>query len=454
MTDRQLDAGLSTSASPEARPSAAARLGARLRAHRIAAGLTQSDVGGARFSKEYISQIERAKTSPTGEAVEWLAARLGIDVAILRSGIATDLRSRVEALLASAEALSAARRYLEAADLFAATRLEVGATGSVELELCALSGEAWARIQDGDERAAVRLLQSAREVAEGPQFSDAESADVLFMLGVCRYKLSSITTAAAIFDQALALAEASGGPCDRLRADILAWRSRCRRRQREFDAARDDVEAALELGRPADDRRAAADTAFEASVAAQQLGQWSAARTHARRAKTLYQELADERDAGRLLLNLGGIEVLRGKPQRAIEHLEASLAAAVKAGLQPEAAQALGSLATVHLHLAEYEAADEDARRALDLLAGREDAPNERGQVHLVLGRALLERGRLDDAEASFEAAGAAFEQTASAGHRAEAWVALGDLASRRGDDREAARLYRNAAEALQDIRF
>ena len=31
---------------------------------------------------------------------------------------------------------------------------------------------------------------------------------------------------------------------------------------------------------------------------------------------------------------------------------------------------------------------------------------------------------------------------------------ALGDLAARRGEDAEAARLYRNAAEALQDLRF
>jgi tetratricopeptide (TPR) repeat protein len=71
-----------------------------------------------------------------------------------------------------------------------------------------------------------------------------------------------------------------------------------------------------------------------------------------------------------------------------------------------------------------------------------------------VLGRALLERGRLDEAEECFRAADAAFERLASVSHRAGAWVALGDLAARRGDDRDAARLYRNAAEALQDIRF
>ena len=65
-----------------------------------------------------------------------------------------------------------------------------------------------------------------------------------------------------------------------------------------------------------------------------------------------------------------------------------------------------------------------------------------------------MERGRYEEAEECFRAADAAAEQLASLSHRAEAWVALGDLAVRRGDDREAARLYRSAAEALQEIRF
>jgi hypothetical protein len=42
----------------------------------------------------------------------------------------------------------------------------------------------------------------------------------------------------------------------------------------------------------------------------------------------------------------------------------------------------------------------------------------------------------------------------ASIAHRTGAWVALGDLAERRGDATEAARLYRNAAEALRVVRF
>ena len=121
--------------------------------------------------------------------------------------------------------------------------------------------------------------------------------------------------------------------------------------------------------------------------------------------------------------------------------------------LRPDAAQALGSLAAVHEHLGDHDAADENARKALALLEGREDFLDEIGQSNLVLGRSLLERGRLDEAEQCFRAADSAFEQMESIGHRTGAWVALGDLAERRGDVREAARWYRNAAEALQESR-
>ena len=309
-------------------------------------------------------------------------------------------------------------------------------------------------MQRGETREAIDLLQVARELAEGPQFSDVDRADLLFRLGVCRYKLSSIATAVALFDEAFALAERSGLPCDLLRADILGWRSRCRRRQRDFEAAREDIELALELAQAMDDRRVVANTYFQASLIAERMGHWVLSRNYAQQARGIYQELNDERNVGRLMLNLGGLHLLLGKPQQAIEHLNASFALAVEAESQPDAAQALGSLATVHLHLADYDAADEHARKALDLLEGRDDFPDEIGQSHIVLGRSLLERGRLEEAEACFRAADAVFEQMASVSHRAGAWVALGDLAGRLGNDHEAARLYRNAAEALQDIRF
>jgi tetratricopeptide (TPR) repeat protein len=445
---------LTTSVGTAAAPARGARLGDRLRLLRVAAGLTQTELAGDRFSKEYVSQIERGKTRPTAETIEWLAQQLNVDPAFLSSGVSTDERSRVEALLARAEALSQGYRYKEAVEVFEEARAAVAATNSVELDVRTRSGEAWARMQEGDVRTAIELLNTARAVAEGSVFSDVDRAEIVFRLGVCRYKLSSISTAVALLDEALALATRSDMPADGLRSDIYHWRSRCHRRQRDFEAAREDVEHALELAQGVDDRRKMADAYFQASLVAERTGHWVLSRTYAERAKNLFQELDDERTVGRLLNNLGGLSLLLGKPEQAIDQLKASFAVAVEVDSKGDAAQAMGGLATVHLRLGDWDAADEHARQALQLLDGREDFLDEIGQSQLVLGRSLLERGRFDEAEECFRSADATFEMFSSVSHRANVWVAQGDLAARRGEDAEAARLYRNAAEALQDMRF
>src|SRR5262249_49982770 len=149
-----------------------------------------------------------------------------------------------------------------------------------------------------------------RGLVEGVQFSDVDRAEVLLRLGICRYKLSSVGTAVALLDEALALAERSNLPCDLLRADIFGWRSRCHRRQRDYVAAREDVERALELAQDLGDRRAIANTYFQASLIAQRQGHWVLSRNYAQRAKELYQELNDEQNVGRLHLALGGLTLL------------------------------------------------------------------------------------------------------------------------------------------------
>jgi tetratricopeptide (TPR) repeat protein len=433
---------------------ASVRLGERVRSLRVAGGMTQTELAGGRFSKEYISQIERGKTRPTESTIAWLAERLSVDPAFLAVGVSTEERTKVETLLARAEALSEAHEYPAAIDEFRAARAAVQGTWAPALEVRALSGEAWALQQHGDVRDAITLVLQAREIVEGPDFSDVDRAEILFRLGVCRYKLSSVGTSLALLNEALALAEKSGLPCDLLRADILGWRSRCHRMQRDYVAAGEDVERALELAQGIGDRRAIANTYFQASLVAQRQGHWILSRNYAQRARELYAQLNDELNVARLLLNLGGLTLLLGDEEQAVEHLKASFAKALETDARADAAQALEGLAVVHLRNHEYEEADDKARKALELLDGREDFLHEICPSQLVLGRSLMERGRFDEAEQCFRAADAAAEQLGSLSHRTEAWVALGDLAARRGNDTEAARLYRNAAEALQEIRF
>ena len=443
-----------------AAPPKGSRLGDRLRTLRVSAGLTQTDLAGDRFSKEYISQIERGKTRPTTETIGWLAGRLGVDATFLASGVSSDQRARAEAILARAETQLERREYEAAVGEYADARTAVLSAGAVELHVRSLTGEAWARMHLGEVRPAIALLEEARGLVEAPQFTDLDRAEVIYRFGVARYLISSIATSVSLLGEALALVERSPLPSDLLRANILTWRSRCYRRQRDFEAAREDVERALELAEAMQDSKALGEAYFQASLIAERDGHWVLARTYAEKAKAQYEELTDRVNVGRLLNNLGGLEFLLGKPEQAIAKLQEAFGVVLEHGNDDEVATVVSSLAQVHLKTGEPVKAEEHARHALKRL-GEGQAPiagadrlDEIGNVRLVLGRALLDQDRLDEAEVVLVEAEDAFAQLSSGSHRAAAWVAQGDLAQRRGDDRAAAVLYRRAAEALQDFRF
>jgi tetratricopeptide (TPR) repeat protein len=429
-------------------------LGERLRTLRVNAGLTQTALAGERFSKEYVSQIERGKTRPTQETIEWLAERLGVDPGFLASGVSADERGRIETALARAEALIEDHEFASALEEFRKIRPSALGIVSPELEVRTLAGEAWALMRTGEVKPALDLLNRARSLTEDAMFSDVDRADVLYRLGVCRLELSSIQTAISLFSEALGLAERSELPCDRLRAEILNRRSRCYRRQRDYEAAREDLERALELSEALDDPREVARVYFHASLVAERQGHWVLARRYAEQAKTQFEEVADRVTAGRVLNNLGGINFLLGRPEEAIEQLNDSFKVLLEYGSEADAARAVSSLAQVHLRTGQVGLAEDQARQALKLLGDRVDVIDEIGNAQLVLGRSLLEQGRLDEAANAFDAAEDSFDQLSSISHRASAWIAKGDLAARQGEDRAAAHLYRRAAEALQDFRF
>src|SRR5205814_2334146 len=252
----------------------------------------------------------------------------------------------VEAMLARAEALTNAHRYDEAIEELENSRTAVLATGAAELEQRSLMAEAWARMERGEVRPAIQLLERCRTIAEGPGFSDVD------------------------------------------------------------------------------------------------------------RAKAYCEQLNDERNVGRLLNNLGGLNFQLGKPEQAIEQLKDAYRVLLDKGSEAEAANVVSSLAHVHLMTGQVQSAEEEARHALQLLPDREDFLVGIASTQQVPGPPLLEQGRLDEAQETLSAAEASADQLESISHRAAAWLAQGDLAGRRGEDATAARLYRKAAEALQDVRF
>ncbi len=306
-----------------------------MRQLRINQGLTQTDLAGERFSKEYVSQIERGKTRPTGETVTWLAERLNVDAGFLLNGVSSGERERVESVIARAEAALESYDYAGVAPILGDVTDALARVSAPDLELRALTSEAWAQMYLGEVRDAIRLLERARQLAEDVAFTDVDRADVLFRLGACRYNLSSIATSVSLLSQALKLADESDMPCDRLRSLILEWRSRCYQRQRDFEAAREDIERALELANGIDDRYAMAQAHFQASLVAERQGRWVLSRTHAEQAKTLYEEIAHQANVGKLLNNLGGLNFLLGKPDEAMAYLKDAFRVALEIGQRP-----------------------------------------------------------------------------------------------------------------------
>ena len=426
-------------------------IGERVRSLRRSAGLSQEELAAGRFSKEYVSQIERGKTRPTPETLEWIAGRLDTDREFLEHGVTRADVERLEAALAEAERLLASAQYEDALRVLGEASSRAGASPAPAAALRLLRTEAWIRIRTGELERAMSLLEEAATLAVSGGFTDVDRADVVFGVGVVRYSESKIGEAIVLFGEALVLANGADASADRLRSDIYHWRARCHRRNRDWVAAAEDIERALELADASADARRAADALFQASLVAQRQGRWVLARTYAARARDLFDDLGDRATVGRLLNNLAGLEHLLGDTQRAIELLDDAFALFVDLDLPVDAGYVCSSLAEVRLESGEPELSETQARKALDLLEDRVDHLQEVGTAQLTLGRALAAQARMEEAERYISAADRTFAKARSSSHRSSAWMALGDVESTRGDDRAAAGLYRRAALALHD---
>ena len=430
----------------------ASGIGSRVRELRVAAGMTQADLAGERFSKEYVSQVELGK-SPLSEAgIRWFCQQLGVDRSELEGDHGPAALAAAEAAIVRAEAAIEAHRHSEAVAALDAVGGAVSRADDPKLGLRFWLAQGWAVHHVGDLERAVVMLDRARGLAESGD--DLDRALALYRLGVVRFKMGSHATAVAALDEALRCATAAERPSDALRARILNTRAKVRRRQKDFTAAAEDVTAALELAHGLGDDRVLAETYLDASLVAERRNEYTRAREYAERSKALFERIADHEYVGKLLNNLGQLRAITGKPDEAVPLLREAFRIAVEQDNRVDAAFAASSLASARLHSGDPEGAVESANRAIELLGSREEYRQELGNARLVMGRAHLACGRVDEAERSFTAAADCFTAVESISHMAGAWVAIGDVAAERGDPARAADLYRRAAEALQDVRW
>lgn len=362
------------------------------------------------------------------------------------------LRSEARAALARAEWLAGESRWQDCVDILATVKLP--ATSAPDLAVRVLHCEAWARMYLGEIDSAAALCERARAITEGELFDDTDRAEALFRLAACRFKASKVGNAVALLSEALRLTQVGGPRRDRVRARAYEWRARCYVVQRDWDAAQADAELALELAEALKDVKLQALATMQCSVIAERRGKTRLALFFADEARRLAEESGDRQTEARLLNNLGGLSFLTGEIDAAISYVKKAFALFLDIGADADAAQAVSSLAQIHLRSGSPGLAEEQARHALSILAARDDFLDERGNIHLVLGRALLEQGRSDAALAEFATAERLFQRLGTTSHLAAAWTAEGDAYARLGDTDSAAALYRRAATELQDFHF
>ena len=218
-----------------------------MRRLRIARGLTQTELANGRFTKEYMSQIERGRVRPTAETLDWLAERLGVERAYLETGVSSEESERAASLVLRAEAAIASSQFDEALPCLDGLAESI-AGRHPELELRALLAESTARTHGGELDVVLALLEDARSGRRARLHRSRSREGALppralpLQDGVDLDRRRSP-------QRALELIDRSGLADDRLVASALRWRSRCYRRQRDWVAAREDVERALELAR-------------------------------------------------------------------------------------------------------------------------------------------------------------------------------------------------------------
>lgn len=154
------------------------RVGRRLRELRLAAGMTQAELAGRRFSHAYVSVLEAGRREPSRAAVDYFAQRLGVAVEELWS------EKGASWALQMAEDLRAEGLHGESRELLARTLGNLERDRELHPRVLVVLHRELARIDiDGDPASAATHLQRCLELAGDDDSMLAERAEAHAGLG-------------------------------------------------------------------------------------------------------------------------------------------------------------------------------------------------------------------------------------------------------------------------------
>lgn len=418
----------------------AAQLGARIKAARIAARLTQPQLAGKDASIAFLSRIETGQRRPSADLLETLAAKLGVSVDYLVIGEGWEEARRLELQLDHAElslvggdaaqALALARDALGAAGLSAVVG---GQARARYVEAAALeatgdlgAAEAFRQLLEVDLDASTHLRaatalcriyrdegQLERSIATAHKAMAAHPPEVVGSEEGIRL---TVTLAAALFtagrvEEAAELCDRAIGEAERLASPV-----------------------------------ARASAYWNASVIRAEVGDISGSLTLAKRALHLLENTERVRDLGRLRTQLSTI-MLRADPPR-IEEAQEQLRMADTELDWSEASPADKTRHDLVLARALFLSGhyDEAHERTLACLEHADDQPLVGVDVRTLLGQICWSSGQRETAHDWYRQAIALLTGAGADRDAAQLWFDLGSLAAEAGLTQESADAFRRAA--------
>ncbi|HEX6685615.1 MAG TPA: tetratricopeptide repeat protein [Candidatus Limnocylindrales bacterium] len=415
----------------------------RLRAMRIARGITQRDLAGSELSVSYVSLLESGRRNPTPEVVRTLAARLACTpeelLGIVDSGNTRppELTVRFGELALEAGEAEQARTHFETA--LAIPHLSPILRTAADLGL-ARALEAQGRLDEAA-KAYEALVQEAMRTT-----GITASLGVMVSWCRCLRELGEL-------DRVVEIGAGTLQQLDRLNAweseaaiQLLVTIASAHVEFGDYAQAERLLQEGLERADRMHSPRARASVLWNASEVASEFGKHWQALELAEEALSYFRHGSDRRSALRLLAAYGYLLLHQDPPRpaearRALEEALAGLTIGFDRGY------VLTELSRAHLLEGDHDAAVDMAEQSLRELGPM--AALERARAHTALGAALAAKGDRASATQIFADAATALGQLKATRQAARAWAELGDLLADFGDHQGAVVALRHATAAL-----
>jgi tetratricopeptide (TPR) repeat protein len=411
----------------------ALRIGHRIKAARTGAGLTQQQLAEGRYTKAYISALEKGHAKPSMAALNFLSERLGLDAAHFLGGRETGWR-RLQADL-----LLASGRWQEAADSYE-TLLETASDAALRGEILRGYAEALCRLGRGVEAIgpATEAMESLRAVGRAP---DALLAG--YWLANALYLAQNTAEARSILR--MLLDDVRGGL--EVEPDLVMRLLTAASLVEAWDGNHRAAVAYLEEARAQhadlDDRRRASFLSALA-IAYFDSGDVEGAIRVGNQSLVLFRAAEAQQEAALLENNLANAYLAAGDLSRATELVTEAHREHQRRGHDRELGTVIDTEARIELAHGNVEAAAKLATEAIEA-ARAADNHKALADASVTMARASVQAGRPEQALEMYEQAAALLRGGGTTARLAEVLAEWADVVARMGDHQTAYRLTREA---------